>query len=81
MHEFFDSRSLNLLSSQNYFFKLTYSYKVNVIKKIKMCLDVAAVKNTKSFLENLGKKFERSIFYYDDPLIPRTNITLNDTSE
>ena len=30
-------------------------------------------KNTCKFLENLGDKFESTIQYYDDPLIPRTN--------
>ena len=30
-------------------------------------------KNTKSFLENLEKKFDRTLTYYDDPSIPRTN--------
>ena len=30
-------------------------------------------KNSHSFLENLGKKFDRTVTYYDDPLIPRTN--------
>ena len=30
-------------------------------------------KNSCSFLENLGKKFDRTVTYYDDPLIPRTN--------
>lgn len=30
-------------------------------------------KNSCSFLENLDKKFDRTVTYYDDPLIPRTN--------
>lgn len=30
-------------------------------------------KNSCSFLENLGKKFDRTVTYYEDPLIPRTN--------
>lgn len=30
-------------------------------------------KNTCKFLENLGKKFDSTTQYYDDPLIPRTN--------
>ena len=30
-------------------------------------------KNTSSFLENLGKKFDRTVTFYEDPLIPRTN--------
>lgn len=30
-------------------------------------------KNSCGFLENLGKKFDRTVTYYDDPLIPRTN--------
>ena len=30
-------------------------------------------KNTCKFLENLGKKFDSTIQYYEDPLIPRTN--------
>lgn len=30
-------------------------------------------KNSSSFLENLGKKFDRTVTYYDDPSIPRTN--------
>ena len=30
-------------------------------------------KNTCSFLESLDKKFDRTVTYYDDPLIPRTN--------
>lgn len=30
-------------------------------------------KNSCSFLENLDKKFDRTITYYEDPLIPRTN--------
>ena len=30
-------------------------------------------RNSCSFLENLDKKFDRTVTYYDDPLIPRTN--------
>lgn len=30
-------------------------------------------KNSCGFLENLGKKFDRTTTYYDDPSIPRTN--------
>ena len=29
--------------------------------------------NTEGFLENLDKKFDRTVTYYDDPSIPRTN--------
>ena len=29
--------------------------------------------NTNAFLVNLDKKFDRTVTYYDDPLIPRTN--------
>lgn len=38
-------------------------------------------KNTCKFLENLGKKFDSTINYLEDPLIPRTNNTSKDTSE
>ena len=30
-------------------------------------------RNSCSFLENLDKKFDRTVTYYDDPLIPQTN--------
>ena len=30
-------------------------------------------KNTCSFLENLDKKFDRTVKFYENPLIPRTN--------
>ena len=30
-------------------------------------------RNSCSFLESLDKKFDRTVTYYDNPLIPRTN--------
>ena len=41
----------------------------NTLKNRRKFLD----KNTRGFLENLDKKFERTITYHEDPLIPRTN--------
>ena len=41
----------------------------NTLSNRKQFLD----KNSESFLESLGKKFERTVTFYDDPLIPRTN--------
>ena len=41
----------------------------NTLKNRRKFLD----KNTCGFLENLDKKFDRTITYHEDPLIPRTN--------
>ena len=41
----------------------------NTINNSRKFLD----RNSCSFLENLDKKFDRTVTYYDDPLIPRTN--------
>ncbi len=49
--------------------KKSATRRFNTLHNRKTFLD----KNTCKFLENLGKKFDKTIQYYDDQLIPRTN--------